>query len=104
MRSTEMITDQDFIEGNAGWRRACHFLCSKILTFTRHAIKRSLAENPDNHFLPSIGAFTFLKLPKAVEIRNWGWSICLYALIRACAKEMSFRRTMTDDRQLYSGK
>src|SRR5260221_9858513 len=66
---TEMITDQDLVE----WQlRVAADLPLPVLqdrlTIHGHAIEgRIYAENPDNHFLPSIGTLRVLKLPKAVE-------------------------------------
>ena len=66
---TEMITDQDLVE----WQlRVAAGLPLPVfqdgLTIHGHAIEaRVYAENPDNHFLPSIGTLRVLKLPKAVE-------------------------------------
>ena len=66
---TEMITGQDLVE----WQlRVAAGLPLPVLqdrlTIHGHAIEaRIYAENPDKHFLPSIGTLRILKLPKAVE-------------------------------------
>src|SRR5260370_2962408 len=66
---TAMITDQDLVDWH--WPVARNLplpVLQDRLTIHGHAIEaRIYAENPDNHFLPSIGTLRVLKLPKAVE-------------------------------------
>jgi 3-methylcrotonyl-CoA carboxylase alpha subunit len=66
---TEMITGQDLVEWQLRVAAGLPLpLLQDDLTIHGHAIEtRIYAENPDNHFLPSIGTLQILKLPKAVE-------------------------------------
>jgi 3-methylcrotonyl-CoA carboxylase alpha subunit len=66
---TEMITGQDLVEWQLRVAAGQPLpLLQDDLTIRGHAIEaRIYAENPDKHFLPSIGTLRILKLPKAVE-------------------------------------
>jgi 3-methylcrotonyl-CoA carboxylase alpha subunit len=66
---TELITGQDLVEWQLRVAAGLPLpLSQDQLTFRGHAIEaRIYAENPDNHFLPSIGTLRVLQLPKAIE-------------------------------------
>jgi 3-methylcrotonyl-CoA carboxylase alpha subunit len=66
---TEMITGQDLVEWQLRVAAGQPLpLLQDDLTIQGHAIEaRIYAENPDKHFLPSIGTLRILKLPRAVE-------------------------------------
>src|SRR5260221_12506628 len=67
---TEMITGQDLVEWQLRVAAGLPLpLLQDDLTIHGHAIEaRIYAENPDKHFLPSIGTLRILKLPKSVEL------------------------------------
>jgi 3-methylcrotonyl-CoA carboxylase alpha subunit len=69
---TEMITGQDLVEWQLRVAAGQPLpVLQDRLTIYGHAIEaRIYAEDPDNHFLPSIGTLRILKLPKAVEFET----------------------------------
>jgi 3-methylcrotonyl-CoA carboxylase alpha subunit len=66
---TELITGQDLVEWQLRVAAGLPLpLLQDQLLFRGHAIEaRIYAENPDNHFLPSIGTLRVLRLPPAIE-------------------------------------
>jgi 3-methylcrotonyl-CoA carboxylase alpha subunit len=66
---TEMITGHDLVEWQLRVAAGMPLpVPQNRLTIHGHAIEaRIYAENPDKHFLPSVGTLRILKLPEAVE-------------------------------------